>query len=48
MDKKMYFAPEFEELEMLTEGFLCASTDLDEGDVIPGMDKNDDEEGDGF
>ena len=48
MNKKMYFAPEMEEQLMEMEGFLCASTDLDEGDPIPGMDKNDDSEGDGF
>ena len=47
MNKKMYFAPEADEMELLMEGFLCASTDLDEGDPLP-MDKSDDTEDDGL
>jgi len=47
MMKKEYMAPEFEELELLQEGFLCASTDIEDGDPVP-MGGADDEEGDGL
>ena len=29
--KKMYVAPEVEELELELEGFLCGSSDIDDG-----------------
>jgi hypothetical protein len=47
MSKKFYMAPESEELLIETEGFLAASTDLDEGDPIP-MGGGDNNEDDGF
>ncbi len=47
MNKKMYFAPEMEEQLMEMEGFLCASTDLDETTPLPMGGENNDE-GDGF
>ena len=47
MSKKFYMAPEVEELLIETEGFLAASSDIEDGDPIP-MDGSDDNEGDGF
>ena len=47
MSKKFYMAPESEELMLMTEGFLAASNDIDDGDPIP-MGPTDPEEGDGF
>ena len=47
MSKKFYVAPESEELMLMTEGFLAASSDIDEGDPVP-MGGSDSEEGDGF
>lgn len=47
MNKKMYFAPECEEIILQTEGFLAASTDIDDGDPIP-MGGDDDSEDDGL
>ena len=35
MNKKFYMAPECEEIILQTEGFLAASTDIDEGDPVP-------------
>ncbi len=35
MNKKMYFAPEMEVELLETEGFLCASGDIDDGDPVP-------------
>lgn len=40
-------APECEEIILQTEGFLAASTDIDEGDPVP-MGGKDEEPGDGF
>ena len=48
MSKKFYEAPEIDVILLATEGFLCASGDIDEGDPIPGMDKSDNSEDDGF
>lgn len=45
--KKNYIAPEMDEVLYATEGFLCASTDLNDGDPIP-MGGDNDDEGDGF
>ncbi len=46
MNKKMYFAPETEAIELLQEGFLCASDVLEDGDPIPvGGEDNSDEDG---
>lgn len=45
--KKMYFAPEVEELELELEGFLCGSTDIDDG-VPADMGGNNDDENDGL
>jgi hypothetical protein len=47
MNKKFYMAPESEEILIQTEGFLAASTDIDDGDPVP-MGGSDSEEGDGF
>ena len=47
MNKKFYMAPESEEILIQTEGFLAASTDIDDGDPVP-MGGSDTEEGDGL
>lgn len=47
MIKKNYVAPEFEELEIELEGFLCGSKDITDGLPID-MEGEDDGEDDGL
>lgn len=42
--KKFYVAPELEELEMELEGFLCGSTDIEDGTPADIGGQNDDED----
>lgn len=48
MNKKMYFAPECEELILETEGFLAASDVLEDGSPMPIDNTEDDNEDDGL
>ena len=48
MSKKFYMAPECEEILIKTEGFLAASTDIDEDQPVPMGGGSSDEEDDGF
>jgi hypothetical protein len=44
--KKYYVAPELEELEMELEGFLCGSTDIEDGTPADmGGNNNDEDDG---
>lgn len=47
MNKKLYFAPECEEIILQTEGFLAASGDIEDGDPVP-FGGDDDSEDDGL
>ena len=42
--RKDYVAPEFEELEIELEGFLCGSKDIADGDPVDMGGENDDED----
>jgi hypothetical protein len=48
MSKKFYMAPESEELMLMTEGFLAASNDIDDGDPVPMDGGGDGGDDDGF
>ena len=48
MNKKLYFAPECEEIILQTEGFLAASGDIDDGDPVPMGGEDGDADDDGF
>jgi hypothetical protein len=44
--RKYYVAPELEELEMELEGFLCGSTDIEDGTPVDmGGNNNDEDDG---
>lgn len=46
MNKKFYMTPEVEEVELELEGFLCGSSDIEEGvPVDMGGDNNDEDDG---
>ena len=42
--RKYYVAPEFEELEIELEGFLCGSKDITDGGIVDMEGENDDED----
>ena len=42
--KKVYFAPEVEELDLELEGFLCGSSDIEDGTPADMGGGNDDED----
>ena len=42
--KKMYVAPEVEELELELEGFLCGSADIEDGSPVDMGGENGDED----
>ena len=42
--KKVYFAPEVEELDLELEGFLCGSSDIEDGTPADMGGSNDDED----